>query len=75
MAERWDNNGNLFIGQAADGSPRYTRTQQYVIPALTEARRRFDPHAAWPEGPGDWEFERGRDEDQMTPEELADVPF
>ncbi len=53
VAERWHNSGKLFIGQGDDGSPRYTRIQQYVFPALTDARRRFDPHAAWPAAPSE----------------------
>ena len=46
VAERWDNNGKRFIGQGADGVAGYSRTHQYIFPVLTEARRRFDPHAA-----------------------------
>ena len=52
VAERWDNNGKRFIGQGADGVARYSRTQQYIFPALTEAHRRFDPHTAWPSDGG-----------------------
>ena len=63
VADRCDNNGKLFVGKDGQGHPRYVRTQQYIFPALDEARRSFDPHAKWPNSPLDWEFERGRDDD------------
>ena len=72
VADRWDNNGKRFVGKDGQGCPRYVRTQQYIFPALDEARRRFDPHADWSTSPEDWEFERGRDDDMQVD---SDEPF